>query len=89
VFQATRNLVAGLSVSHDFTAVIEGKVDCHLIYKHGGGSWDYAPRALLMREAGARVTNVASDSYDFRNSDVLMAHPTLFEPLMSAITKEV
>lgn len=85
VFQAARGLVGGVSISHDFTAVAEGKVDCHLIYKHGAADWDYAPRALLISEAGAKVTNIGSDKYDYKNSDTLMANRAIFDELMQTI----
>lgn len=89
VVKAVRGLVGAFSVIRDFPMVAEGRLDGQLVYGSGGGAWDYAPRALLIREAGGRVANVGSDSYDFRNNDVLMTNPVIFDDLMLAITQAI
>jgi myo-inositol-1(or 4)-monophosphatase len=87
VVKAIRSKVNALSVIRDFPIVAEGKIDGLLVLGSGGGAWDYAPRALLTSEAGGKVANIGSDSYDFRNSDVLMTNPLLFDDLMQIITQ--
>lgn len=79
--------IKGYRIIGEFTYVIQGQVDAQLLYKSGGGPWDYAPRALLFKEAGGRVTNLGSDTYDFRNNNVLMANNLVFDDLMKIITE--
>jgi fructose-1,6-bisphosphatase/inositol monophosphatase family enzyme len=73
----------------NFLEVVEGKLDGNLVYKSLGKEWDYAPRALLMSEAGAKVTNIGSDKYDYRNNDFLAAHPSIFDELMDTIVAAI
>lgn len=89
VVQSLRGHINSFSMIRDFTMIAQGKLDAQLIYKSGGGPWDYAPRALLGREAGAKVANIGSDDYDFRNNDMLIANPLIFDELMTVVTKAV
>ncbi len=84
--QAVRNVTNGYRTYGDFTYVASGKVDGLLVYKSGGGPWDYAPRALLVREAGGRVANLGSTTYDYRNSNMLATNPVIFDDLMNVIS---
>lgn len=72
----------------DFTYMAQGSVDAFL-NGPGGGPWDYAPRGLLLQEAGAKVTNIGSDTYDYRNGNFLAAHPDVFDQLMKIVTDKV
>ena len=85
VLERLQQFIKGYRTTGEFTYVIEGKIDAQLLYKAGGGAWDYAPRALLFKEAGGKVTNIGSDTYDIRNNDVLMANPVIFDELMKTI----
>jgi len=69
----------------DFLLTPEGKLDGQLVYKSKGDIWDFAPRALLISEAGGKVANIGSDRYDYTNNDFLGAHPAIFDELMVAI----
>jgi fructose-1,6-bisphosphatase/inositol monophosphatase family enzyme len=87
--QSIRPYINGFRTIGEFTYVAQGQLDGQLLYKAGGGPWDYAPRALLAREAGGRVANVGADTYDFRNNDTLMANPVIFDDLMKIITESI
>lgn len=87
VTQAVRRQINGFRTMGEFTYVAQGQIDGQLVYKSGGGPWDYAPRALLISEAGGRVANIGSDSYDFRNNDFLATNPVIFDDLMKTITE--
>lgn len=87
--QSIRPHINGFRTIGEFTYVAQGQLDGQLLYKAGGGPWDYAPRALLAIEAGGKVTNIGSDSYDFRNNDTLIANPVIFDDLMKLITKTI
>ncbi len=82
-----RKVINGYRVSGDFTLSVEGKIDALLVYKVGGGDWDYAPRGLLFQEAGAKVANIGSDTYDYRNHDFLAAPAHVFDQLMAIINQ--
>lgn len=77
--------VASVSFSAEFLKVVTGELDGFVAYKAGGGPWDFAPRALLFQEAGAKVSNIGSQTYDFRVNDMLAAHPAIFDELMQII----
>lgn len=74
--------INSIRTADEFLFVVEGKFDGHIVYKSDTKPWDNAPRALLMQEAGARVANLGTDSYDYRNSDMLAAPPGIFDDLM-------
>ena len=89
VATALNQKINGFRTTGEFLYVVEGKLDGLVGYKTGGGPWDYAPRALLIQEAGGKVANIGSDSYDFRNNDFVMANPVIFDDLMEIITKTI
>lgn len=89
VSQAVRQLVNGYRTVGEFTFVAQGQIDGQLVYKSGGGPWDYAPRALLVSEAGGRVANIGSDTYDFRKKDMLATNPIIFDDIMQAINQTI
>lgn len=69
----------------DWVQVPEGKLDGHLVFNGRGDVWDYAPRALLISEAGGKVANIGSDKYDYTNLSFLAAHPSIFDELMDTV----
>jgi fructose-1,6-bisphosphatase/inositol monophosphatase family enzyme len=89
LLEALKPHINGFRIIGEFTYITEGKVDAQLLYKSGGGPWDYAPRALLFKEAGGKVANLGTEKYDFRNNDVLMANPAVFDELMGIITSAI
>ena len=86
---AVRNLTSGYRVSGDWLLVVEGKEDAMLVYNSGGGDWDYAPRALLMQEAGATVSNIGptldNQAYDYTDHNMFAASPEVFAEVYPAI----
>jgi fructose-1,6-bisphosphatase/inositol monophosphatase family enzyme len=87
--QKIRPHINGFRNIGEFTFVAQGQIDGQLLYRAGGGPWDYAPRALLMSEAGGRVANIGSDTYDFRNNDALMTNSVIFDDLMKIIVAAI
>lgn len=81
------NCVAEVSLSAEFLKVVTGELDGFVAYKGPGGPWDFAPRALLFQEAGAKVSNLGTDTYDFRLNNMLAIHPDLFDQLMGIIVQ--
>lgn len=89
IVRAIRPHINGFRTIGEFTYVAQGQVDGQLIYESGGGPWDYAPRALLVQEAGGLVANIGTNSYDFRNNNVLLANPNIFDELMKIVTDTI
>lgn len=76
----------GLLLAHDFTLVAQGQIEGYIVRGSTGGDWDYAPRTLLIQEAGGVVANIGSDSYDYRNHNFVAANPVIFEALMRIVS---
>jgi fructose-1,6-bisphosphatase/inositol monophosphatase family enzyme len=89
VIKAVAEKINGFRIMGDHTLIAEGKIDGAFAYKPKGGPWDYAPRALILKEAGAKVANLGLDTYDFRNFDFLTIHPAAFDELMPVIMKAI
>lgn len=76
-----RQHIHGVMITRDFSSVVNGQLDALVSYKSGGGTWDYAPRALLIQEAGGQVSNFGSDTYDYRVLDMIAANPLIYDEL--------
>ena len=66
---------------HEFLDAVDGGVDAYIVIDGDGKAWDYAPRALLMKETGAALTNIGSDSYDFQDFSLIAAHPSIHDEI--------
>jgi myo-inositol-1(or 4)-monophosphatase len=71
------------------SAVASGATDGIITYGTGGGVWDFAPGALLIREAGGHVANIGSDTYDYRNVEMVAAGEQIFGQLKTFIEDEI
>lgn len=80
-----RQQTRGVRMSGYFTNTLEGKFEGHLYYKASGSTWDWTPWALLIKEAGGKVANFGSDSYDYKNPNFLAATPAVFDSLKPII----
>ncbi len=82
-----RKHIAGFSMARDPSLIFSGKIDGLIGFNGdvGGGPWDYAPRSLFYEEAGGKITNFDSQSYDFTNKNYLVAHPKNFDILMDLV----
>ena len=81
---SVRQLISGLAINRDLIHVLEGRVDGMLSLDGEGGPWDYAPRGLMFQEAGAKVTNIGVETYDY-GTNYLAAHPRNFDQMMAAL----
>lgn len=84
--RAIQPAIDGVRRTSDFLPVVQGQLDGQLSLNTGAGPWDFAPRALLIREAGGRVANIGSDTYDFKINNFLGTNPVIFDDLMKMIT---
>jgi len=66
---------------HGLTLVADGKVAARFNMLGGGYIHDYAPGALLVREAGGAILPVKDDIYTYECRSFVACHPDL-EPLL-------
>ncbi len=86
MFKKFRPQIAGLSIARDFLLVAEGILDGYILYGTGGGEWDFAPRALLIQEAGGRVANVGSPAYDLKITNMVASNAIIFDELQKCLS---
>jgi fructose-1,6-bisphosphatase/inositol monophosphatase family enzyme len=68
------------------TCVASGAIEARLNYHSVAKPWDIVPGALLVMEAGGRVANIGSDSFDCLNAaDLVASNPVVFDQLMQFI----
>lgn len=65
------------------TYVADGRRDW--LVSFGGGIWDYAGSALLMREAGCAVTNLQGRPWTLRDTTLVAATPALHRKLLAVV----
>lgn len=66
---------------YEFTMVASGMLDGRICFDPWGKDYDFAAGSLLVEEAGGRVANIGSTTYDYRNTDFLAVNPVLFDEL--------
>lgn len=64
-----------------FTMVAEGTFAARFNMQGGGYTHDYAPGALLVREAGGAIIPIKEDAYTFETRSFVACHPDL-EPVL-------
>jgi myo-inositol-1(or 4)-monophosphatase len=70
----------------EYSSIARGAMEARISYLGHGHEWDYAPGALMVQEAGGRVLNIGSDSYNYRNFNHIVANPVIFDELMQFMT---
>ena len=86
---AVRKEVRGVRVTGDFRYTPMGQFDGHLSFAPSGHAWDFAPWTLLIAEAGGKVMNIGSDTYNYRNGNFLASNPVIFDDLLKIINETV
>lgn len=66
----------------ELVSVASGAIEARVTYQGRAKPWDFAPGALIIQEAGGRVANIGSDTYDFRNTNVIASNAVVFDELM-------
>jgi len=64
-----------------FPMIASGKLDGRICFDAHHNDYDYAPGILLVSEAGGEVANIGSQTFDYRNGDIIAANPTIFKEL--------
>lgn len=65
----------------ELTLVASGVIEAKVVVDGFGQPYDFAPGALLVIEAGGVVTNLSSNSYDYRNLELIAANPIVHQEL--------
>jgi myo-inositol-1(or 4)-monophosphatase len=74
-------LQSTVSAGHEYAMIAAGKLEGRICLNPYGQDYDFAPGALLVKEAGGCVANIGSRSYDYRNLNFIAANPRVFEAL--------
>jgi len=70
-----------ISAGWEFAMIASGKLDARISFNPWGKDWDFAPGLLLVAEAGGVSTNIGSDKYDYRNTDLIAGNPIVHKEL--------
>lgn len=81
----TGHVYKTLTAGWEYAKVAEGVLDARVTFVPYGNDYDFAPGALLVAEAGGRVANIGSDSYDYRNYNLVAANPKVFDAIMDIL----
>lgn len=63
-----------------------GAIDGLVAIDGKGGLWDYAPRLLMIQEAGGKIANIGSESYSIHNTSFIASNPVIFAELQQILT---
>ncbi|MEI8130291.1 MAG: inositol monophosphatase [bacterium] len=66
-----------ISAGWEFAMIALGKLDARICFDAWGKDYDFAPGSLLVSEAGGIVTNIGSDIYDYRITDLIASNKAL------------
>ena len=72
-----------------FSAIASGAIEGTITYGTPGGPWDFAAGALLVQEAGGRVANLGSSTYDYREIHLVATNAVVFDEVKSYIETEI
>lgn len=68
---------------YEFCLVASGKIDGRICINPYGKDYDFAPGSLLVSEAGGIVKNFGSDTYDYRNTDLLATNEKIYKEILN------
>jgi len=84
LFLALRKRCVSLSLlcsGYEHVLVAKGVFDARIVRDGYGQDYDFAPGALLIKEAGGIVTNIGKDTYDYRDTNFIAANPRVYAAL--------
>lgn len=70
---------------YEFCLVASGKIDGRICINPYGKDYDFAPGALLVSEAGGIVKNIGSDTYDYRNTDLIATNEKIYNEILDLL----
>jgi myo-inositol-1(or 4)-monophosphatase len=66
----------------EFCMVASGKIEGRISLNPYGKDFDFAPGALLVKEAGGIVANINSDTYDYQNLDFIATNKKVYPEIV-------
>lgn len=79
-------LLTTINCGYEYGLIASGKIEGRICVEPYGKDWDYAPGSLLVTEAGGRVTNIGSNSYDYTNHNFIASNKKVFDELTKGNT---
>lgn len=70
-----------ISAGFEFMMIASGKFEARIQLDPWGEDYDFAPGSLLIEEAGGKVANIGSKTFDYKNLNAIMANPVVFKEL--------
>jgi len=70
-----------INCGYEYGLIAQGRLEGRISFDPFGKDWDFAPGSLLVTEAGGRVTNIGSPTYDFKNHNLIAANLAVHEEL--------
>lgn len=67
------------------SAIAKGSIEGSLNHSTASKPWDMAPGALLVEEAGGKVTNVGSGDFNYLNTDVIFSNGVIHDELVETL----
>lgn len=74
-------LLETINCGMDFAWVASGKLDGRIMDNPWGSTWDFAPGALLVQEAGGVVANLESSDYNLENLSFIATNQGIYQEL--------
>lgn len=65
----------------EFAMIASGKLDARVCFDAYGKDYDFAPGSLLVSEAGGVVANLNTNTYDYRNTNLIAANAIIYKEL--------
>ena len=79
----------GCMNTKEFLYAVEGFMDGYVVFPGSERHyWDFAPRALLLQEAGMKIANFGSDKYNYKITSLIATHPDNFDELQNLLSPE-
>lgn len=72
-------LIQTICSGYEFVLVATGKIEARICVDPFGKDYDFAPGSLLVSEAGGAVTNIGSNTYDYKNTNLIAGNKALVE----------
>lgn len=86
IFEERTGYMQSNNSGWEFTMIASGKLDGRVCFDPWGKDYDFAPGTLLVAEAGGKVVNLHSDTYDFRNLNFIASNPELCKEIEEIFT---
>lgn len=78
-----------INAGWEFAMIAMGKLEARVCFDPWGKDYDFAPGSLLVSEAGGKVTNIGSESYDYSNRDFIAANPKVHAELVEIFKNQI